>query len=120
MENYIVDYTINLGDLYSERFNSLYSRRDGVSNGVITTIKDEFVGYYDYKVCDKNDEISKKDRVRKDLIDFLNNMIEHEELQKNIKNIKCDNYVNKIELVPIKINYKENIEFTLYTRIIIK
>lgn len=120
MRNFEVEYTINLGNLYSTCLNSLYVRKDEIYDNRIISSKDEFCGYFDYKLFNKEDEIKVKAEARRLLIDFIDFIINENELQNKINessNSISSLYISKIEFHPIKYKYTDDVEFTLYTKI---
>lgn len=117
MNRYMVEYSVNLGELYHSKFNSIYYRTDIIVDGDIVDTKDGFTGYFNYRCTDKEDEQRAKREARDMLSDFLDEMIYSEDVFTKIKNINYSKYVNKIELKPTKRYYTDKVEFTLTTTV---
>ena len=90
-------YNINLNNYYSKHFNTFYLRELIIDNdGLVKTTVDEFRGYLNYKLFDKEDEVKAhkeaRELLQEDLdkiiydIDIINDIAE---VIKIIENSKC-------------------------------
>lgn len=90
-------YNVNLNNYYSKHFNTFYLRELIIDKeGLVKTTVDEFRGYLNYKLFDKEDEVKAHKEARELLqgdldkiiydIDIINDIAE---VIKIIENSKC-------------------------------
>lgn len=114
-------YTVNLNNYYSKHFNTFYWRELIIDkDGLVEKTVDEFRGYLDYKLFDKEDEAKAHKEARElfqgDLdkiiydIEIVNNIAE---AIKIIENSKC---IQTIRLKDTTYKVKEH-DFTLSVNI---
>lgn len=90
-------YTVNLNNYYSKHFNTFYQRELIIDkDGSIKTTVDEFRGYLDYKLFDKEDEAKAHKEARElfqgdldKIISVMNLTNDITEVIKIIENSKC-------------------------------
>ncbi|MBS4893737.1 MAG: hypothetical protein KHZ90_08180 [Veillonella parvula] len=126
--NYKIKHVINLGDLYSKHLNSLYVRKYIFKNNKLEQLSDEFTGYFpQLNIDDTRSELFKDTIVRKELMWFLDIMIETannraellaEKISEDCKfEDKFNPMIKELSIVPEKEKF-ENTYFTIYTTII--
>ena len=111
-----IKYNINLGNyIANSNFNSIYTKEIILNNKYnIISSKIELLGYFPYKLFDDEDEKRVKEKYKKELKEYMDNIIYKMKNQvENAINILSKNKnIKSIELYP----YTDS-EFTIYTSI---